>query len=115
MHEFGIARSIVHTVLKEIEQRSLTSVKRVGLRVGALSGVEPDALTFSFEAIVAESPLADCRLVLEHVPVQGVCRDCHRDFQVDDFIFLCPACGSGKVQVNRGRELQISYLDVDET
>ena len=111
LHELAIAQSILKTVRHEQRQRRLPTVASVGVRVGALSGVLPDALQFGFEALVAGTPLEACTLTIEHVPVRGACSVCETTFEVQDFRFCCPHCGSGRIDVTQGYELDIAYLD----
>lgn len=114
MHELSIATSIVDTVLQEIERKNLPPVQTIAVRIGALSSVDPEALRFSFEAITAETPLAKTKLEIEHVPVRGKCHTCGLDFTVEDFIFACPSCQSGQIEVMTGEELEIAYLEVED-
>ena len=114
MHELSIADSIIKTVLHEIEVKQLPAVKRIVVRIGALSGVVPDALEFGFEALVIDTPLERSRLVIEFLPVRGKCRECGKDFEVENFLFACPHCASGAVDVTQGEELDIAYLDVED-
>ncbi len=114
MHELSIARSILETVLREQQQRSLPAVTEIGVRFGALSGVLPDALSFSFEAIVAGTSLDGCRFVIEQVPLQGTCAACGEPFTVDDLVFSCLACGSGRIDLSHGYEMDIAYLEVED-
>jgi hydrogenase nickel incorporation protein HypA/HybF len=114
MHELSIATSIVETVLQEIQRKSLPSVQTIAVRVGALSCVDPEALRFGFESIISDTPLANTKLEIETVPVQGKCRACGHDFSVQDFVFACPRCDSGQIDMTRGDELDIAYLEVAE-
>ena len=74
----------------------------------------PDALQFGFEATVRETPLARTRLVIETIPILGVCRACGREFTVEDYLFICPACGGQDIRMAQGDELEIAYLEVDD-
>jgi len=114
MHELSIAQSIIETVQREMTTRPLPAVTEIGVRIGVLSGVLPDALAFGFEALVAETPLAGCRLAIEHVQAQGQCLVCEQVFEVEAFFFSCPACASGQVRVTQGYELDIAYLEVED-
>ncbi len=114
MHELSIAASIVDAVTQEIQRKNLSPVQTIAVRVGALSCVDPEALRFSFEVIAADTPLADTKLEIEFVPVQGKCRACGHDFAVENFVFACPLCGSGQIDMTRGDELDIAYLEVVE-
>jgi hydrogenase nickel incorporation protein HypA/HybF len=113
MHELSMASAIVEAVLQEIKRQKLPPVQAIALRVGALSAVDPEALRFSFEVITADTALAKTELRIEPVPVQGKCRACSHEFTVQDFIFTCPLCQSGQIEVTGGDELDIAYLEVE--
>jgi hydrogenase nickel incorporation protein HypA/HybF len=114
MHELSLATAIVATVTQEIQRQRLPPVQVIAVRLGALSSVDPEALRFGFEALTADTALAQAKLVIEFVPVQGKCRHCSREFEVFDFVFKCPFCQSGQIEVTHGEELDISYLEVEE-
>jgi hydrogenase nickel incorporation protein HypA/HybF len=113
MHELSIASAIVDTVTQEIKRQNLPPVQTVVVRIGALSGVVPEALQFGFEAIIPDTLLANTKLQIERTPVQGKCRGCCGEFSVQEFVFACPSCQSGQIEVTRGEELEIAYLEVD--
>lgn len=113
MHELSIAKEIIAIVTAEAEKKQLGRVTEIHLRIGALSGVDPEALSFGFEAATLETPLAGARLAIQAVPVHAVCRACGRQFDVEDLVFLCPGCGSVDVEVTQGQEMQIDHLVVE--
>ena len=90
MHELAIADSIVKTVLMEMEQRSLQHIQAVGVRVGVLTDVVPEALEFSFHAITNGTALSSARLNIEHVPLRGKCRDCGKEVEIEQFLLKEP-------------------------
>lgn len=59
MHELQAAIQIIEMVRKEMDRRKFTEIGRIGVRIGALSGFNPDALVFSFDAAAAETPLSN--------------------------------------------------------
>ncbi len=114
MHELSIAQSILDTVLQEMESRQLPRISKIVVHVGVLSGVVPEALQFGFDALKKQTPLEGTVLSIEMIPVRGHCTDCGADFQVENFAFSCPQCQSGQIQMTRGDELNIAYLEVEE-
>jgi hydrogenase nickel incorporation protein HypA/HybF len=114
MHELAIAESIVNTVLKEAEKRAFPKVISVAVRIGALTDIVPDALQFGFETIIIDTPLAGAALKIESIPIKGKCRACQNEFEVDEYIFVCPGCFSGDIEVTRGQELEIAYIEIDD-
>ena len=113
MHELSIASSIVETVTVEMLSRGLTSIGKVGLRIGALTNVDPEALRFGYETMVVDTPLAGSTLEIESLPVKAICRKCGHSFEAHDFIFICPNCESGDNEVTQGQELEIAFLEAE--
>lgn len=83
------------------------------LRVGALSGVVPDALTFAFEALSAGTPAEGGQLIIEAVPAQFWCESCGRAFEADALNAICPACGKHSSDLRSGQELQVVSMEVE--
>ena len=105
--------SIVESVEDELRERGWQPVEAVHLRVGALSGVVPDALRSAYELAVAGTPFAQSRLVIEEVPVVIYCATCGADRQVQSPGFLCcPECNRYSAEIRSGRELEICALEL---
>ncbi len=108
MHELAIVQSILEAVCERADGRR---VRRVTVRVGALTAVVPDAMLFCWD-LAAEATLADgAELDIEQRPATTRCRACGADSQIADPVLLCP-CGSADVAVTGGRELQIVSMEV---
>lgn len=114
MHELGLARNVVAIAEEHARAAGARSVRAIGLRVGALSGVDPEALRSAFELARLGTPLEDARLELETIPLACHCTDCGIGFTVQDRfgIALCPSCGRPSGDVRAGRELEVEYLEV---
>jgi hydrogenase nickel incorporation protein HypA/HybF len=110
VHELSIAIEVICLTQEAMKKHRLTRVEEIGIRLGALSGINPDALSFGFDAAKTDTPLADSKLVIEQVPISGTCGLCKTSLQVDEFIFACPHCGSGDIAVLQGEELEMQYL-----
>lgn len=111
MHELSIAEQLLELVAETAAEHNLTRVTRIRVVVGALGNVVPQALDFAFE-IAGEGTIAEgARLEIEEVPVTVRCNACAAETILEDFAFICSACGSLDVSVLRGNEL---YLDTIE-
>ena len=85
------------------------------LRIGALSGVVPEALLASYEMASAQTPLEGSRLIIEDVPVVVYCPQCQAERQLDSVQFFCCAeCGTPTGQVERGRELELVAMEIEQ-
>jgi hydrogenase nickel incorporation protein HypA/HybF len=114
LHELAIAQSIVDFLEKEAAERGLGRVEAVGLNIGELSDVVPEALEFGFQSITFGTDLESVKLRIKRIPLEAVCVDCGARFRVDDYFFVCPDCDSRRVEVVSGQEIDISYIEVAE-
>jgi len=117
MHEFGIAQGIVKAVSAQADGLGDGErVMKVAVRVGALSGIDVEALRFSFNAITSDSEFADLELVVECQEHRRACETCSNEFEVDVQAFdsACPSCGNPRTSFVTGDELEIAYLEVDD-
>jgi hydrogenase nickel incorporation protein HypA/HybF len=114
MHEIGIANSILERVASDLSNHPAARPRRVGVRVGELAGIDPDALRFAFDALTLETRFAGMELVVEYCSARCRCRDCSREFEVRNFEPLCPACGSIHAQCIGGDQLEFAYLEVED-
>ncbi len=114
MHELSIAESIVDIIHRHVAHDRLCSVRSVGVKVGACSGVVPDSLEFSYQAITSGTPLAQSMLAFEHIPFVVRCRACSQESVNDDGIILCKACGSFDTAILSGRELEMKDIELED-
>lgn len=142
MHELSIAESILDAVREEAQKRPGAHIAKVAVRVGVLSGVEPEALSFGFECLVRGTDLEPLALVIESVPRRQRCPACDLTFNVGDdknkaqgsdaealpssgfgfglrtpdsgLSLSCPRCANAETILAGGDELEVAYLEVEE-
>ncbi len=114
MHEMGIANSILEGVATELSRRPGARASKVGVRVGEMAGIDPDALRFAFEALTLDTPLHGLELDVEYRARRHRCLECKGVFEVRDFELKCPGCGSLNSECMSGDELEFAYLEVEE-
>jgi hydrogenase nickel incorporation protein HypA/HybF len=114
VHEVGIAASILESVETEARRRPDARFAAVGVRIGELSNVDQDALSFAFEALTRKTSLENLRLEVEWCPRRQKCLGCGEEFGVKEFDLSCPKCGGNKTSCIGGTELDIAYLELEE-
>jgi len=113
MHELSIALSIVDGALEELQRQGAAEATTVHLRVGRLSGVDKDALLFSYGVACQDTVLATSRLVIEDVDVVVFCPECGAERPTQSFPLLtCATCGAIAERVVHGDELEITAMEV---
>jgi len=65
VHELALTQSLVDLVTERTTGRQVLAVN---VRVGDLSGIVADAMSFCFDVTTAGTPLEGARLVVEEVP-----------------------------------------------
>ena len=114
MHELSIAISILETAEIEAERLAATDVRAIHLRLGPLSGVVKRALMSAFELAREDSPFTSCCLVIEDMPLAGFCTTCEAERSVQSPQQLaCSTCGTPIAKITRGRELEITAMEID--
>jgi hydrogenase nickel incorporation protein HypA/HybF len=113
MHELSIAKSLLEIIEDESKRHGLSRVTRVTVKIGVLSTIVPEALTFSFEAITGKTIAEGAVLDIEVVPARGRCENCRIDFDVERFFFLCPECGGVASEIISGKELEITQMEAE--
>lgn len=86
-------------------------MSRVKVRVGALSGVVPEALAFAFEVMSRGGIAEGAVLEVEEVPSRIRCDDCGV-FEDTPFL-VCPRCGK-LAELLSGRELEIVSMEIED-
>lgn len=114
MHELSIACSILSIAEKAAPARSDAIVSAIHLQIGALSGIETDALTFAFSVIREDTLLKNAELTIERIPGEASCLQCGAVFPVDGYGCSCPQCESNSLQILRGKEMKVISLTVEE-
>lgn len=114
MHELSIAQGILDIVQQHVPPERLASVVSVRVRLGRLSGVVSESLSFCFDALVAETPFRRARLEIEHVATRCACLDCGASFEPEALVFFCPSCRSGRVRLVSGNDLQVVHVELGD-
>jgi len=115
MHELGIAASILDVVSHEAERRPQARILKVGLRIGELAGVDRDALAFGWEVLTKDTQWDGLALEMEQIPRRQRCTRCGHEFPAPDFMTACPKCADPLTATIAGDELDIAYLEVEES
>lgn len=114
MHEMSIAEGIVDIALQMAEQHQSPKVNTIFLELGRMSGVEPEALQFCFEAVTRGTKAEGARLEIDFKEIEGQCIECGEQFSIDNYVFKCPKCESSLIDTISGRELRVTSLDLEE-
>ena len=115
MHELSIALNMIEMAEAEVTRRGGGRVTALHLKLGPLSGVVKEALSFSYEIACQGTALEGSQLLIEEVPVVIHCASCRQDEIVASIQSLrCPRCGELSFDVKQGRNLEVVALEFEE-
>lgn len=114
MHELSIAQSILSIAEKAAPRQNGSVITAVNLHIGALSGIEPDALTFAFSVLRDGTVLKDAALAIEIIPGKAHCLDCGNVFPYNFYGETCSECDSIQLEIVQGKEMKVTSISVEE-
>ncbi len=112
MHELSIAEVLVIQLQRLADREGARRVTRVVLRIGALSGVEPEALRFAFPVAAEGSCAEGADLILEEAPLKVRCDDCGAETPAEPLAIRCAACGGDRVRITDGSEMILQSAEL---
>lgn len=112
MHEVSIMSQTLEIATENAQQQDANQIHRLKMRIGAMSGVVPEALNFAFDVVVEGTIAQGAKLEIEVVPVVCYCPHCQIEFQPPDLFYECPQCDRLSNKIIAGREIELISLEV---
>lgn len=114
MHEISLVRSIFRTLDEKFSPEEIAGIIAIELKVGPLANVEPTLMQNAFEAVVEEDEkrFAGATLKINLVPILVHCAGCGQTTEVNNYRFVCAACGTPSANVVQGNELLIERVEM---
>lgn len=91
MHEYALVESLVRRVEQEARKRDAIAVHALTMRVGELSGVDPELLQTAYDTFRAGTICEKATLTLTRIPASWSCPRCGRAIARGE-ILRCPSC-----------------------
>ncbi len=107
VHELALMESVIDVITEQIS----APVMVVRLEIGALAGVDLDALRFCFAACTAETSLARAELDIVVIPARARCRSCSSEQPTSSLVAPC-SCGSYDRILVAGDQLRLKEVEV---
>ncbi len=91
MHEYSLIQALITRVEEEARRRGALRIHALTVRLGELSGVEPDLFETAFELARGGTGCADAALHLDRIAAVWSCPGCKKVFARGDTL-RCAAC-----------------------
>jgi hydrogenase nickel incorporation protein HypA/HybF len=112
VHEYSLVESLVSRVEQEARRRNAIAIHRLSVRIGELSGVDPELFQTAYETFRAGTICANAPLDLTRVPASYACPHCKAPI-ARGAILRCAACDV-PAQMNDGSDaLLLDGIDME--
>jgi hydrogenase nickel incorporation protein HypA/HybF len=111
MHEYSLVVALMERIEEEAAAHRALAVHRVRVRIGELSGVEPDLLESAFGIVRTGTICARAALDIERVPARWECSACRRPLEAGQRL-RCAACG-GPAALAGGDEILLGQIELE--
>lgn len=112
MHEYSLMRNLLKQVETIRREQGAQSIREVRVELGSFAGVEPLLLASAFKQLAVDPTNVQAELVIDEVGLTVRCESCEMEFDMEDFNFRCPTCGSN-VRVTRGDQIQLLSISLN--
>jgi hydrogenase nickel incorporation protein HypA/HybF len=112
MHEASIAIELVELASEQALLNNATKVLKVGIRIGELASVIPEALEFAWNASTLGTICENSKLEIERVKAIAICPT-HGEVRLEISKGLCcPVCKMPTPNTVQGEELELDTLEL---
>jgi hydrogenase nickel incorporation protein HypA/HybF len=111
MHEYSIVQALIERVAEAAAERGATAIRRVHVRIGELSGVEPELLATAYDTFRERTICENAPLELTSSPASWKCPRCTREL-VRGQILRCPECAL-PASLSSGDEILLERIEME--
>ena len=113
MHEYSIIQSLLDQCEENARANNATKVIKVVVKIGVMSGVEPDLLKTAFDTFKEDTMCENCEYIQNIQPVVINCSKCNKESILKDNEYCCPYCQSTELKVIDGEDLMLMQLELE--
>lgn len=113
MHELSVCQGLLRQLVPLAAEHQGV-LERVVVRVGPLSGVEPQLLQQAFPIARQGTVAEQAELVIESTSLKVRCKTCDTESEVSANNLCCRHCGSQQTQLMSGDELLLVSIQFNK-
>ncbi len=113
MHEYSIVTSLLDLCEENAKKESAEKITKVEVKIGKLSGVEPDLLQTAFDTFKEKTICEEAEFVMHIQDVVIYCSACKKKFTLKENEFSCPICKSYDIETIDGEDMYLMRLEME--
>ena len=113
MHEYSIVQSLLDSCEENAKANDATKVTKVVVKIGVMSGVEPELLQTAFDTFKEQTICHDAEFIMNIQPIVIRCNSCNQETTLAKNEFCCPHCQSTDINILDGEEMFLMSLELE--
>ncbi len=113
MHEYSIVQSLLDSCDENAKTNDAKKVTKVVVKIGVMSGVEPDLLQTAFDTFKEETICHEAEFIINMQPILIKCHKCNEESTLEKNEYSCPKCQSVELDVIDGEEMYLMQLELE--
>jgi len=113
MHEYSIVQSLLDQCEENARANDAKKVTKVVVKIGVMSGVEPDLLQNAFDTFKEGTMCENCEYIQLIQPIIISCHKCKKESKLKKNEYCCPHCQSVELDVIDGEDLMLMQLELE--
>lgn len=113
MHEYSIVQSLLETCEEHARANDASEITKVIVKIGVLSGVEPDLLETAFNTFKEQTVCHNAQFIMNIQKIEILCKSCNTKSILEKNEFSCPSCGGVDIEVLDGEEMYLMSLEMN--
>ena len=113
MHEYSIVQSLLNLCEENAIENKAKKVTRVVVKIGVMSGVEPDLLKTAFDTFKEATMCEEAEFIMNIQSVIIKCNSCNEESVLLKNEYNCPNCKSIELDILDGEDMYLMQLELE--
>ncbi|QOY52784.1 hydrogenase/urease nickel incorporation protein HypA [Candidatus Sulfurimonas marisnigri] len=113
MHEYSIVQSLLDSCDENAKANNATKVIKVVIKIGVMSGVEPELLKTAFDTFKEQTICEDAEFIINIQSVIVKCNSCLIESTLKKLEYTCPKCKSTELSILDGEDMYLMQLELE--
>ena len=113
MHEYSIVQSLLDSCEENAKANNAKKVSKVVVKIGVLSGVEPDLLQIAFDTFKEKTMCEDAEFIMNIQPVVIKWEKCGEGSTLEKHHYNCPKCEAIEINILDGEDMFLMQLELE--
>ncbi|MDT8339677.1 MAG: hydrogenase maturation nickel metallochaperone HypA [Sulfurimonas sp.] len=113
MHEYSIVQSLLDSCEENAVKNNATKVTKVVIKIGVMSGVEPELLRTAFDTFKEKTLCEEAEFFINIQPVVIKCNKCLSESILKSIEYCCPKCEETDIDILDGEDMYLMQLELE--